>query len=60
MILSQSTIPLAAFTVALQDVGWDNLHAVLALDVDPLQQAFVAANAVSIAGARRTCLRAMP
>jgi diamine N-acetyltransferase len=36
----------------LRAIDWDNLHAVLALDVDPAQQQFVASNAVSLAEAR--------
>jgi diamine N-acetyltransferase len=43
---------LAASSVALREIGWDNLHAVLALDVHPAQQQFVASNAVSIAEAQ--------
>lgn len=43
--------PLATATVALREIGWDNLHAVLALDVEPGQQQFVASNAVSLAEA---------
>jgi diamine N-acetyltransferase len=39
-------------SVALREIGWHNLHAVLALDVTPPQQRFVASNAVSIAEAR--------
>jgi diamine N-acetyltransferase len=35
----------------LREIGWDNLHAVLALNVDPAQQQFAASNAVSIAEA---------
>jgi diamine N-acetyltransferase len=35
----------------LREIGWHNLHAVLALAVDPPQQAFVASNSVSIAEA---------
>jgi diamine N-acetyltransferase len=36
----------------LRTIDWNNLHAVLALDVDPAQQRFVASNAVSLAEAR--------
>ncbi|MEZ5830577.1 MAG: GNAT family N-acetyltransferase [Dongiaceae bacterium] len=35
----------------MREVDWANLHAVLALDVAPPQQSFVASNAVSIAEA---------
>jgi diamine N-acetyltransferase len=42
---------LATATVALREIGWDNLHAVLALDVELSQQQFVASNAVSLAEA---------
>jgi diamine N-acetyltransferase len=35
----------------LRTIDWDNLHAVLALNVDPTQQQFVASNAVSLAEA---------
>ena len=44
-------MPAATPSVGLREIGWDNLHAVLALDVDPAQQQFVASNAVSIAEA---------
>jgi diamine N-acetyltransferase len=43
--------PLATANVALRTIDWDNLHAALALDVDPAQQQFVASNAVSLAEA---------
>ncbi|NJM92483.1 MAG: GNAT family N-acetyltransferase [Rhodospirillaceae bacterium] len=42
---------MATANVALREIGWDNLHAVLALDVEPAQQQFVASNAVSLAEA---------
>jgi diamine N-acetyltransferase len=45
-------MPKPASSVVLREIGWDNLHAVLALDVDPAQQRFVASNAISIAEAR--------
>jgi diamine N-acetyltransferase len=48
---AQSTKPLATANVALRTIDWDNLHAVLALDVDPAQQQFVASNVVSLAEA---------
>ena len=35
----------------MREIGWENLHAALALDIDPSQQMFVASNAVSIAEA---------
>ena len=43
--------PLATANVVLRVIDWDNLHAVLALDVDPAQQQFVAPSAVSLAEA---------
>ena len=43
--------PLATATVALREIVWDNLNAVLALDIEPAQQQFVASNAVSLAEA---------
>ena len=42
---------LATATVALREIGWDNLHTVLALEIEPAQQRFVASNAVSLAEA---------
>lgn len=44
-------MPGATSSVVLREIDWDNLHAVLALDVDPAQQQFVASNAESIAEA---------
>lgn len=35
----------------MREIGWVNLHAVLALDVEPAQRQFVASNAVSLAEA---------
>jgi|SoiMethySBSTD1v2_1073268.scaffolds.fasta_scaffold907800_2 diamine N-acetyltransferase len=43
--------PLATANVALRVIDWDNLNAVLALDIEPAQQQFVASNAVSLAEA---------
>jgi diamine N-acetyltransferase len=40
--------PLATANVALRVIDWDNLNAVLALDIEPAQQQFVASNAVSL------------
>ena len=51
MTHSQSPKSLATSNIALREIGWDNLHAVLALDVEPAQQQFVASNAVSLAEA---------
>jgi len=36
----------------LREIGWKNLHAVLALDIDPSPRTFVASNAVSLAEAQ--------
>lgn len=43
--------PLATANVALRVIDWDNLNAVLALDIEPAQRQFVASNAVSLAEA---------
>src|SRR6185503_18122575 len=48
---AQSMKPLATANVALRVIDWDNLNAVLALDIEPAQQQFVASNAVSLAEA---------
>ena len=43
--------PLATANITLRTIDRENLHAVLALDIEPAQHQFVASNAVSLAEA---------